>query len=155
MSKLVYVPAKKHGHCRQTNRTLTWRSWRGMRGRCLNKNASDYPRYGGRGVKICDRWGEFENFLEDMGERPEGMTLDRIDSNGNYEPSNCRWATAQQQQENLLKNHNLTYKGVTKPMRTWAKELGLTRSMIKWRLYKLGWGIEDTFEVPSRRNKNV
>jgi hypothetical protein len=71
-----------------------------MRTRCLNPNASDWPRYGGRGITICAEWDSFEQFLADMGERPEGMTNDRIDVDGNYEPGNCRWATAKEQRRN-------------------------------------------------------
>lgn len=71
-----------------------------MKNRCLNPNATDYARYGGRGITICERWLTFANFLADMGERPEGRTLDRINNSGNYEPGNCRWATASEQQLN-------------------------------------------------------
>lgn len=78
----------------------TYQSWRAMRLRCLNPKQAGYKRYGGRGITICDRWNNFANFLEDMGLRPEGKTLDRTDSNGNYTPENCRWATELEQQRN-------------------------------------------------------
>jgi hypothetical protein len=71
-----------------------------MRNRCLNQRDKDYPNWGGRGVTICARWEPFENFRTDMGEKPPGLTLDRIDNDGNYEPGNCRWATRAQQNKN-------------------------------------------------------
>jgi hypothetical protein len=91
-----------HGHNRSGtgNQTRTWNSWSSMLKRCRNPKNTNYPNYGGRGISVCDRWSEYVNFLADMGERPEGKTLDRINVNGNYEPSNCRWATLSEQQKN-------------------------------------------------------
>lgn len=84
--------------------TKTYRTWRSMRERCGNPNSVAYQRYGGSGITVCERWGKLENFIEDMGLRPEGMTLDRIDGTKGYEPSNCRWATRVQQARNQSNN---------------------------------------------------
>lgn len=82
------------------NRTPAYNSWRRMRNRCNWPKDTNYQWYGGRGVIVCKRWDSFTNFLQDMGERPAGMTLDRINPEGNYEPGNCRWATASVQAQN-------------------------------------------------------
>lgn len=90
------VTNKKHGH----HGSPTYLSWRATKARCLNSNRNDWHLYGGRGIAICDRWLTFENFLADMGERPTGTSLDRIDNDRGYEPGNCRWATPKEQANN-------------------------------------------------------
>lgn len=91
-------------------------SWASMKSRCYNKNNTNYYGYGGRGIKVCDRWHIFSNFYNDMGDRPDGFTLDRIDSKSNYEPLNCRWAdsTTQAVNKGLQKSNTTGYKGVRK-----------------------------------------
>lgn len=89
-----------HGHNRQGRESATYRSWRSMKERCSNSRRRDWNRYGGRGIRVAEQWAVFAAFLNDMGERPTGKTLDRIDPNGNYQPGNCRWADAKTQRSN-------------------------------------------------------
>lgn len=101
----TFFDSTKHGHRRTEDgkSSPTYNSWRSMKIRCLNPNRSDFRWYGGRGVQVCPQWlgpDGFDRFLADMGPRPEGTTLDRIDVNGHYEPSNCRWATDKMQRDN-------------------------------------------------------
>ena len=86
-----------HGHAHMYKHTSTYRSWCAMKARCYNVKHQSYKRYGGRGISVCARWFDFRNFLKDVGERPKGKTLDRIDGNFHYMPSNCRWATPLEQ----------------------------------------------------------
>jgi hypothetical protein len=97
----------KHGKYKSS----TWHSWSNAKNRCLNKNNKDYENYGGRGISFYEGWHNFDNFLKDMGEKPKGLTLDRINNNGNYEPGNCRWATYSEQNSNQRKRYSLN-KGV-------------------------------------------
>lgn len=110
-------------------------SWCRMRNRCNNKNAPQYQWYGGRGISICARWEYFPAFLEDMGPKPSPRhTLDRIDNDGNYEPNNCRWATAKEQARNSRKAHNVTLNGETRCIAEWTELTGLKGPTIRHRL---------------------
>jgi hypothetical protein len=132
-------------------KTRTYKSWSEMKARCYNRSSIRYPRYGGRGIKVCDRWrNSFENFLSDMGVRPAKKTLDRINTNGDYEPSNCRWATYKEQANNKAATRHLTFNGQTKCIRDWAAELEMWPATIQRRLDK-GWRVERALMTPPKK----
>lgn len=150
----------KHGHAtRKQGLTPTYQSYRSMVTRCYNRNREDYNLYGGRGIKVCERWlKSFQAFLEDMGERPEGRTLDRIDCNGNYEPSNCRWATASEQANNQRPRFDsifITFAGQTLTFTGWSNVTGLSRAGLKNRLFIQGLSVEDALTRPSRNRREL
>lgn len=138
-----------HGCATHGAPSAEYRAWQAMINRCTNKDYVKYNLYGGRGIKVCKRWMDrFENFLEDMGPRPtDKQTLDRKDSNGNYEPSNCRWATWLDQQNNRNNNRMIEWKGRTQTVSQWARELGFDPPVIFNRL-NLGWDLERVFTIP-------
>jgi hypothetical protein len=108
--------------------------WDGMLQRCTNPKQKGFHRYGGRGITVCDRWRSFENFLADMGEPPQGTSLDRINNDGNYEPSNCRWATAEEQANNRRNNRILTMDGRSLTVSQWSRLLKIGEGGIRHRL---------------------
>jgi hypothetical protein len=119
--------------------------WRSMRSRCLRPKAKDYANYGGRGITVCDRWvHSFENFLADMGEKPEGLTLDRRDNNGPYSPENCRWATSAEQQNNKRTNRKYVSGEHTSTLTEWAKQLGISKELAYWRMATWGTFVKGT-----------
>jgi len=120
--------------------TPEFKVWSSMLFRCLNPRAHNFEDYGGRGIKICDRWAEsFQAFLDDMGERPgAGYSIDRIDNDGNYEPGNCRWATRQQQTWNSRKIRHITVNDQTWPIREWARRLDVSEGALRHKMRKLG-----------------
>lgn len=123
-----------------------------MRQRCENKNNKGYPNYGGRGITVCERWHLFENFIADMGEPTADVSIDRIDNNGNYEPSNCRWATRTDQSRN--RRNCLMYKigGITKTLTEWCTQHGMNYGAVRSRLEK-GWSIEAALTTPSTKRR--
>lgn len=124
-----------------------YQSWRAMMKRCYSVNDIHYHRYGGRGIQVCTRWFDVKNFLEDMGRRPAGLTLDRINNNGNYEPMNCRWATRQEQSRNTASNRLLAFRGQLKCLAEWAEITAIRQKLISNRLAD-GWTVEAALTTP-------
>lgn len=139
-------PSSKANLTHGMTKTRTWRVWSGMKTRCDNKNNDNYKYYGGRGITYCERWESFGNFYKDMGERPYGMTLDRINVNGNYEPGNVKWSSPKEQANNRRRNHFISYKGETKTLTEWSRKLGISTRGLTMRINK--WGIEEAFTRP-------
>ena len=127
-----------------------FKSWYHAIERCVNPNASGYANYGGRGIAVCERWQEsFQNFYEDMGPRPDGTSLDRIDNSRGYEPGNCRWATRKQQNENTRRNRVFSWFGTLRPLSVICDEVGANYFAVHSRISKLGWGFERAVFTPT------
>lgn len=137
-----------HGHAKVGFRTPEYTTWLHMRERCKNPKCKDYGRYGGRGISVCERWNSFENFFSDMGDRPRGLTLERKDSNKNYTPENCKWASRAEQSKNKSSSKILTHNGKTQCASVWAEELGINRYTIYNRIGRYGWSIERALTTP-------
>ena len=136
-----------HGH-RGVKPSRTYSTWLSMKGRCFHKGNSSYYSYGAKGITICDEWIEsFDRFLEDMGERPDGMTLDRIDNSKGYSKDNCRWATPYQQQCNRPDNRIVEFNGVRQALAQHCREQGMRYTAVLSRL-KMGWDIHRALTQP-------
>lgn len=142
-----------HGHSRRNHISREYRSWQEMRRRCLNSSRENYKWYGGRGITICEQWISFSAFLADMGPCPDKYTLDRFpDTNGNYEPQNCRWASRKEQVRNRRSNRPITINGETLLMVEWSERNGISKGTIINRL-KIGWTAEEAISTPVRKHK--
>jgi hypothetical protein len=141
-----------HGHTCKSVISPTYKTWNSMKVRCSDKRTNGFDLYGGRGIKVCDRWLRFDNFLADMGERPEGKTLDRINSDGNYEPSNCRWSTPREQSRNRKDNRFLFVGGEKIIAKDAAVKYGINYGTLLSRLTKYGWSDEKAVSKPCVRS---
>ena len=136
-------------------RAREYRSWEAMKRRCLKKTDKKYKDYGGRGITVCERWLNFLVFYEDMGECPDGKTLNRKDNNGNYEPSNCNWVDGFEQANNKQNSFYITYKGRTLTLANWARELKVSKITLWCRLKRNKMPIELAFTLPFKSNPSV
>ena len=136
----------KHGF----SKTRTYSIWKGMIHRCTNIKHSNYPFYGGVGIKVDPRWMNGSSFIEDMGEAPYGMTIDRIDTRGNYEPGNCRWATMKQQENNRTNNKIISYDNESMTIAQASEKYGIPWSTLNNRIFVYGWSVERALNTPAR-----
>lgn len=135
----IGIAAVKKWTTHNGSKTPLYRRWQAMKARCNNPNSEEYHNYGGRGIVVCDRWMRFENFRDDMADtfRPE-LEIDRRNTDGNYEPLNCRWITQVAQQRNKRTNHHVTIAGITKLLIEWSEETGIKANTILTRVRR-GW----------------
>lgn len=134
----------KHG----LSETVEYRIWEGIRNRCLNPNNHAYAAYGGRGITLCERWDQFEHFLEDVGKRPSPLhSIDRYpNNNGNYEPGNVRWATSREQNNNRRDIRMVTYQNRTQSVCDWARELGINTKTLRHRIFQAHMPLDDAMQ---------
>ena len=151
MASQMKVGEVTHG----MRKSKVYNVWCLMKQRCLNPNNKSYPNYGGRGIQVCDRWLEFANFYEDMGKPSDGMTLERIDNNGNYDPTNCKWATRKEQSNNQQHTRLIEFNGETYSVSEWARKLGLSQATLNSRLNRYGWSISRALTTPARPKASV
>ena len=137
-----------HGQGGNGKQSPAYRSWDAMIQRCTNQKDKRYQDYGGRGITVCPEWLDFEAFYRDMGDRPAGTSIDKIDNNGNYEPDNCRWATGSEQQRNKRNNKFVQYQGKLILLAELADITGIANSTLRNRIFELGWTVEQAASTP-------
>lgn len=143
---------KEKGEARATHgarNTKAYHAWSAMKQRCINPNHASYHNYGGRGIDVCERWLDFENFLADMGQPPEGAELDRINNDKGYSPDNCRWTSKKQNANN--RRTNVVIDGVT--LTEAAERSGHSVQVLSWRIYKMGMSLQEAMQTPKLRKR--
>lgn len=138
----------KHGHASRGRKSPTYLTWESMFRRCYMPSQDSFKDYGAKGIRVCDRWFSFEAFLEDMGQKPPGLTIDRIDSAANYEPSNCRWATTTEQRINQRRMRSLEHGGLRLTVYEWSAKTGIPSPVIRARIDRLGWDVGRALTEP-------
>jgi hypothetical protein len=134
--------------------TPEYKTWTGILNRCNNQKSKSYKDYGGRGIQVCESWKKFENFYKDMGKRPEGTSIDRIDVNGDYCSENCRWATRQIQNNNTRKNKYITHNGETKTLSEWSRVYNIPVWKLSQRMLRDNLSFEEAILSNDRRYKS-
>lgn len=146
-----YACVTKHGKARRGQHSRSYKAWMGMKRRCHNPNDKTYLEYGAKGITVIDRWHVYENFLADMGECPDGLSIERIDYTKGYSPENCKWATTHEQCRNRSNNRKITAFGRTQVLTDWANEFGIPVSALTYRI-DAGWDVETAISKRSRKH---
>lgn len=141
---------RSHGESSIKGKTKEYSTWVDVKTRCYNQKEDSYKYYGGKGIKMCERWiDSYENFLADMGRAPSPQhSIERNDSNKDYAPENCRWATIIEQMNNTSRTRRVSFNGIIKPFSVWCRELNLNKDMVYQRIHRLKWSVEDAFTKP-------
>ena len=134
---------RTHGFSRRP----VYKTWTDMTRRCSDQSSKDWKDYGGRGIKVCEKWMKFENFYADMGDVPYQMSLDRIDNAKGYSLENCKWSSSEEQASNKRNNLNLEFRGEKKSLARWCRELSLNYSRTYARLFRRNWAVNEAFQM--------
>lgn len=144
---LISKHKTRHGFAKDGQRSKVYRTWAQMRNRCSNPNNPSFKNYGGRGIRVCERWNSFENFRDDMGIPEPHQSIERINNNLDYSPDNCRWATMADQMRNTRANRVFTINGITGCATDLAKHFGISLPGVLLRIDRYGWTPHEAFTV--------